>query len=210
MEKISVNYCSFRDLVSVPGIGDAHATAIIDLRAARGNITPELLDTIPHVGNMLSLTALFDFRSYVPFLGRTESPMAVSSPKKQVPSLASYTPRRGRPFEDAGGHFRFDSYPPPQVPASPICKAPEQQAPHVLEDAPPGNLWCDAPTSLWSDRLPKGREGPSNPKHSALPKTITYDGKGSWQAFFAKFTSFADECNWSAKRRKNNLCWCLA
>ena len=42
-----------------------------------------------------------------------------------------------------------------------------------------------------------------------VPKTISFDGKGSWGAFYQKFTLFADESRWSSSQRKNNLCMCL-
>ena len=42
-----------------------------------------------------------------------------------------------------------------------------------------------------------------------LPKTITYDGRGSWAAFYQKFTLYTDEASMTVKQRRNNLCWCL-
>ena len=42
-----------------------------------------------------------------------------------------------------------------------------------------------------------------------LPRTITFNGSGSWQAFITKFTSFADEHDWNSRQRKTQLCWCL-
>ena len=42
-----------------------------------------------------------------------------------------------------------------------------------------------------------------------LPRSITFNGTGNWHAFFAKFTSFADDSNWNAQQRQNQLCWCL-
>ena len=44
---------------------------------------------------------------------------------------------------------------------------------------------------------------------ATLPRTITFNGSGSWQAFFTKFTSFADEYDWNSRQRQTQLCWCL-
>ena len=44
---------------------------------------------------------------------------------------------------------------------------------------------------------------------ASLPKTIIFDGKGSWVAFYQKFSLFADEACWNAMQFKNNLCLCL-
>ena len=42
-----------------------------------------------------------------------------------------------------------------------------------------------------------------------LPKTIITDGRGSWAAFYQKFSLYADEARWSSAQRKKNLCLCL-
>lgn len=42
-----------------------------------------------------------------------------------------------------------------------------------------------------------------------IPKAITYDGRSSWQAFYTKFSKYAEVQHWSAKECKDYLCWCL-
>ena len=42
-----------------------------------------------------------------------------------------------------------------------------------------------------------------------LPKSISFDGKGNWQAFYSKFTAFAEDSGWSPKQRRNQMWWCL-
>ena len=42
-----------------------------------------------------------------------------------------------------------------------------------------------------------------------LPKSISYDGKGDWQAFLIKFRAFADKQHWNGRERLDNLCWAL-
>lgn len=44
---------------------------------------------------------------------------------------------------------------------------------------------------------------------SALPKSISYDGKKDWKSFITKFNMFAKGQNWTATEKKENLCWCL-
>ncbi|KAH3841277.1 hypothetical protein DPMN_114736 [Dreissena polymorpha] len=42
-----------------------------------------------------------------------------------------------------------------------------------------------------------------------LPKTLTYDGKSNWRAFYVKFSKYAEAQRWAAQDCKDNLCWCL-
>ncbi len=42
-----------------------------------------------------------------------------------------------------------------------------------------------------------------------LPKTVKYDGKGNWQAFFTKFARYAEMSGWDAQECKDQLCFCL-
>ncbi|XP_063957689.1 uncharacterized protein LOC135154676 [Lytechinus pictus] len=42
-----------------------------------------------------------------------------------------------------------------------------------------------------------------------LPKSLTFNGKGNWRAFFRKFSAFADHHNWTAMERVSQLYWGL-
>ena len=42
-----------------------------------------------------------------------------------------------------------------------------------------------------------------------LPKSLKYDGTTNWQAFYTKFTKFAQASNWSIDECRNQFCWCL-
>jgi hypothetical protein len=44
---------------------------------------------------------------------------------------------------------------------------------------------------------------------SALPRNITFDGRGSWEAFHLKFSHFAERCQWSSDDKFDALCWAL-
>ncbi|MES9883358.1 MAG: helix-hairpin-helix domain-containing protein [Sedimenticola sp.] len=48
-----------------------------------------------------------------------------------------------------------------------------------------------------------------NKKMVNIPKTLTYDGRNSWQAFYAKFSKYAEVQGWSENECKDYLCWCL-
>lgn len=42
-----------------------------------------------------------------------------------------------------------------------------------------------------------------------LPKSFKYDGSTSWQAFYTKFSRYAETKAWSLKECKDQLCFCL-
>ena len=70
----------------------------------------------------------------------------------------------------------------------------------------------DRDTRIGRDR---GRS-PENPKVKSperkkvsLPKTFKYDGRSNWQAFFAKFSRYAQVIEWSEAECRDQLCWCL-
>eukprot|EP00057_Strongylocentrotus_purpuratus_P009669 XP_011664143.1 PREDICTED: uncharacterized protein LOC105438255 isoform X1 [Strongylocentrotus purpuratus] len=46
-------------------------------------------------------------------------------------------------------------------------------------------------------------------KSFSLPKSMVFDGRGSWQAFIAKFNLDAEAFGWTLSQRRNQLCWCL-
>ena len=42
-----------------------------------------------------------------------------------------------------------------------------------------------------------------------MPRYISFDGKGDWQAFSIKFNMFAQGQRWTEAEMRSNLCWCL-
>ena len=50
---------------------------------------------------------------------------------------------------------------------------------------------------------------PTRKKIDNLPKSLSYDGRGNWQAFYTKFTKYAEAQRWSARECRDYLCWCL-
>ena len=46
-------------------------------------------------------------------------------------------------------------------------------------------------------------------KKVSLPKTFKYDGRSNWQAFFAKFSRYAQVIEWTEAECRDQLCWCF-
>ena len=46
-------------------------------------------------------------------------------------------------------------------------------------------------------------------KSVSWPKSMVFDGRGSWQAFITKFNLDAEAFGWTLSQRRNRLCWCL-
>ena len=65
------------------------------------------------------------------------------------------------------------------------------------------------PAADYSHNRDFSRAGSSSRKPVQVPRALTYDGRGNWQAFNTKFSLYADECGWDNKQRKNQLCWSL-
>ncbi|XP_038063018.1 uncharacterized protein LOC119733705 [Patiria miniata] len=169
MEKIPINYCSYRDLATVPGVGDALATTIVDLRSAHGDITPEMLMSVPGVRSMPDIMRMFDFKSYIPF-SEGSHPVNLAFPKsrfRRVPQATASAPSQMSSFQDAwsglqGGTqkldplmsrflespYPFDSYPP--HPPSPYAYSAHPREAHRLrEEVPPVPFGQDA-AATWS------------------------------------------------------------
>ncbi|KAH3724157.1 hypothetical protein DPMN_049967 [Dreissena polymorpha] len=51
--------------------------------------------------------------------------------------------------------------------------------------------------------------GQQKARLQSLPKSLTYDGKGSWQAFLTKFGKFASIFEWTEEEKRDYLCLCL-
>ncbi|XP_052098908.1 uncharacterized protein LOC127733629, partial [Mytilus californianus] len=51
--------------------------------------------------------------------------------------------------------------------------------------------------------------GPTGGKPPILQKSLKYDGKTNWQAFYAKFSRLCQVSGWSQGECKDQLCWSL-
>ncbi len=54
------------------------------------------------------------------------------------------------------------------------------------------------------ERAQRGRSKSVN-----LPKSLKFDGKSNWKAFYAKFSRYAEVSEWSEGECRDQLCWCL-
>lgn len=65
--KVKINFCAPRELLSLPGIGRNLCDAILDLRESKGNIKLEDLAQVKHLQLSLNLVERLDFEPYEPF-----------------------------------------------------------------------------------------------------------------------------------------------
>ena len=103
---------------------------------------------------------------------------------------------RHRPFQDDyqdenGQDFMFD---PPLPNMRPELYRDEDRI-HYRRSYPAENNY----------RREQDRRANSQP----MPRSISFDGKGDWQAFSIKFNMFAQGQRWTEAEMKSNLCWCL-
>lgn len=59
------------------------------------------------------------------------------------------------------------------------------------------------------NRESRGHRSHGNQRNVVVPKTMKYDGKTNWQAFYAKFTRYSEVNEWSPEECMNHLCWAL-
>ena len=85
----------------------------------------------------------------------------------------------------------------------PPMQPPSGWQPQGWQQPPASPAWQSPP-----QRLNASHQG-GGTKYPPIPRTISYDGTGSWRAFYAKFHSYAEEQQWNGKQRKNYLCWVL-
>ena len=206
MGKIPINYCSYRDLVTIAGVCDSLANTIIDLRRAQGDLTPDQLMTIPGIRGMPGILQVFDFRPYLPFSeggqvgGRT--PFKSKPEKTQhVPfstyrraSSASSFPdtwslpqgdglKSERPISSLSeGPYPFDEYPPSFEGAfSPPPRAQETRTPYGGVHST--HVGRDDNTT-WSSKpaFTKWRDDTSTPKHpDKSQELLNYSKNGQTQ-----------------------------
>ena len=113
-----------------------------------------------------------------------------------LPQPPSNLPRRQGTCPQAVPAYSSTPYPPPNFSGRHDAYIDTMQAQHnPIPDFPLSN------SNFGRGRFPT--------KSTILPKSITFDGKSSWKAFYAKFNSYANECDWGPKQRKSQLCWCL-
>ena len=82
------------------------------------------------------------------------------------------------------------------TPLGPEARAGAQGAQRNIAPAPGGNV-------------ARAAVGQQRARLQSLPKSLSYDGKGSWQAFLTKFGKFAAIYEWTEEEKRDYLCLCL-
>lgn len=85
-DKVKINFCAPRELLSLPGIGRSLCDAILDLRESKGNIKLEDLAQVNHLKLSLNLVERLDFEPYEPL--PSTSPASDQSRKNQDDMLS--------------------------------------------------------------------------------------------------------------------------
>ncbi|XP_063956455.1 uncharacterized protein LOC129262907 [Lytechinus pictus] len=119
------------------------------------------------------------------------------------PSLGG---RQGISIRTRVGDGRGSSAPPPtpDYSARNVRAGMTRPAQHSSSSPPSSPAASPANSSASS-----GRGTGGGLPYYTLPKSLTFDGKGNWRAFFRKFSAFADHHNWTAMERVSQLYWGL-
>ncbi|XP_071501339.1 uncharacterized protein [Diadema antillarum] len=250
MNRVLINYCSFNELVALPGISPPQAAHLLELRGQQGSLTQDSFLATSELEQPEEYLGILDFRPYVSEVPETPSPIARSgsgaanycaTPTSHVlPQAvpASSTPAGVSTGVGKGEHpYPYDQYPPPRsdahtdrgrgnsrrghqrgaIPRRPLpnqggvsgrWSLPNQEdveERRYTSPAPPTSSWRD----LGNLSLSGWNTSQDGYKRLSLPKSISFDGKGDWQAFYIKFTAFADESGWSPMQRRNQMWWSL-
>lgn len=220
LRRVPINLASEEQLKSLPGIGPRTAKAIIDFRENVGPLTEHTLPTIPYIRISRDLLDLVDF---------TTEPTASATQQDEIDRLVQAVDRANLKGPSFNRSVPTSPYKPtdtyfPSVPAGLSAMA----------DMPPYYSYTNNSSTPWTDRLGYAKQSqspylkprmvmPAQPvntystsndgayqkKMGFLPKTLLYDGKTNWRAFYTKFSKYAEAQHWSAKECKDNLCWCL-
>ena len=144
-------------------------------------------------------------------------------PSYQVLSETGSSDQSAGPSSSPSPVYPHDRYPPPSTNTqwgqgrgtSQRSSGPRNSTPSSrYQTASLGMDWQWSPPGF-QDRSQAARRVASNsspaPSHpqSSLPKSISFDGKGNWHAYYGKFTAFADENGWSPQKRKNQMWWSM-
>lgn len=116
MAKVPLNYCSFEDLLAIPGATPACIACLLGLRAQCGDVTPELLEASPDYEEVKDLQGSLDFR---PREAAGDAPVRPggSQPLSEtgdVGSTPADTPGEVGNGERGAPVYPRDRYPPPQ------------------------------------------------------------------------------------------------
>ena len=218
MDKLHINSCSFRDLLTLPYIGKRIAETIMSMREEYGDITEEDFRSIPYLKNVDELVQMIDFSEYVPFTptqrrhdsvygGHDKTP---SRPTTYAPSRSS-TDTRSWYTGDAGRSSYQRHLSPGRASRSRLdtrfSRGYQQNASSRFDDDDDMyrefSSWepfhsSPKPTSRApyqfgpprSTDTEKRQPKPQDKQFLNIAKSISYNGSSKWKPFFAKFFFF--------------------
>lgn len=87
---------------------------------------------------------------------------------------------------------------------------PNQSQPNATQNKVQGGFtpYNPGPPSGIQTR-PRVQGSQPHKKVDHAPKTLKYDGKSNWKAFYVKFSRYAEVYEWSPQECKDQICWCL-
>ena len=226
--RVHINSCSMPELLLACNGDRDTAAKLMKLRQMFGNLTPDLVAILPHVGS--SLVGEFNYEPYdtdrdIPNPGQGDYAPPSATPVSSLPGSTPLftTPRTGQGSSHTSQSqptYHYDGYP-PSPPSAPNMQENVYRSPRsrgAYSRPSPTSYHPDSrayPYRQSSTRWSPGAYRPPDrtPAHSlryrSIPKSMTFNGSGSWQAFYSKFKAFADQVAWSCAQRKNELHWCL-
>ena len=234
--KIPINLASEAELRSLPGIGPRTARAVIEYRETVGQIDEHNLANIPYIRISRELLDLIDFS--VDGSGRIirqqaeidQITDAIDRANLRGPSCIQPI-NTGLSYPTMGGlspGYRYSTFAAPPNPSSKLSLSAPADTHYSYPSASASPAYPIDTRSPWTNRLsPEYRQqrqsslfkqdgahynetGQSRKSgFGYLPKTLVYDGKSNWRAFYTKFSKYAESQHWSAKECKDNLCWCM-
>ena len=213
MDRVLISYCLGRELLSLPGIGEHFADEILRIREEKGNIELNELRSIRGLRVTDELIDLIDFRPYE--LSNKEAQRDIKTQNIQHSGLINPSTYSN---EGSSVPFHFNpsvpppmtQYPPQTIGAYGSPYYGEQERRSYNSFYPQGgarDLYGVNRRQDWVDDNSNTRAHSYKPV--TVPRHISYDGTWSWRSFFVRFTTFAQEQQWTGRQRKNNLCWCL-
>ena len=142
---------------------------------------------------------------------RDDSRYGESSPRRSSSDHRRREARAPSPVHQRDSRSVAFASPPPVVRTPPPSTIPGPDFPQNVHTGVPQYTpdFSTRPMRVAPSSDLSGRSEGSNSRPVTLPRTISFDGSGSWQAFIAKFQLFADESQWDVNQRKNYLCWAL-
>ena len=117
---------------------------------------------------------------------------------------------REKPRDTRRAHFKSEVTPDRDRPKTSKADALINWFQKVLQESSSDNEDDEPYKLVYERRMPlQAMTKKSHPRRtpSSLPKSLLYNGTGNWQAFFTKFSKYAETTGWTTRECKDNLCF---